>query len=67
MQLIEEKEVYAISPPEVDMLAEFPFSESMSMTKSGAWDKFCSPALKREGFEKDGFKAVKIRLTLEEI
>lgn len=67
MPLVEEKIVYAIKPPEADMLTDFPFSESMALTISGAWDKFCIPALKREGFEKDGFKAVKIKLTLEEI
>ena len=58
------------------MLTEFPLSDSIALTESAAWEKFLFPSLKREryfqslkreGYEKDGFKAVKIQMTLEEI
>lgn len=67
MPLVEEKVLYAIKPPSDGMLTDFPFSESISITKDGAWKKFCYPALRREAYENDGFKAVKVKMTLEEI
>jgi hypothetical protein len=67
MSFIEGKKFYAIKPPTADMLTDFPFSESMAITKERAWQKFCSPGLSREGYEADGFTVVKVRMTLEEI
>ena len=67
MPLVEEKYAYTIKPPTAGMLTDFPFSESMALTKNTAWDKFCYPSLRREAYERDGFKAVKIKVTIEEV
>ena len=39
----------------------------MATSEEKAWEKFCGKSLRREGYENDGFKAVKVKLTLEEI
>lgn len=61
---------YVIAPPE-DMekgfSKDFPLFETFAPTINHAWARFCHPSLRREGYENDGFKAVKatIKLTID--
>jgi len=59
------KTLYAIVPPEKDDLIDFPLLESLSFTADGAWEKFCYPALRRYGYEDNGFSAKKVVVTIE--
>ena len=58
-------EGWAICPPTKEELTEFPLRKSMAMGPDLAWEKFCAPSLRRDGFERDGFKAIPIRITIE--
>ena len=61
----ETTEAYAIVPPDKDDLAEMPMIDSLAFTEEDAWKKFCGVVLKREAYEADGFKAKKVKLTIE--
>jgi len=37
--------------------------DSFASTKEQAWKRFCHPCLNRKGYESDGFKPVKVKLT----
>lgn len=56
---------YAIIPPDDSDLDEFVLIEGAGTTPDRAWEKFCSPALRREGYEADGFAAKLCTLTIE--
>jgi len=60
-------EYYAVIPPDELYLEDFPLRESIGITADIAWEKFCYPALNRAGYEKDGFKAKKVLITIEVI
>ena len=68
MKLLYEKEMYLVVPPEptkeeVGMF--FITHEELAFTEEEAWEKFCYPSLKREGYEDDGFKAIKVKVKIE--
>ncbi len=56
-------EGFVICPDEQSIkdgwLEDFPIEKSFAPTVDEAWQKFCHPALKREGYENDGFQAIK--------
>lgn len=56
-----EPELYSIMPP-WGFDGDFVAADSIARTKDTAWEKFCHPALKREAYEGDGFKAVKVKI-----
>ena len=57
--------LFAIVPPEEDDLKEFSMKDTLSYTEDGAWERFCYPALKRSGYENDGYRARKVFITIE--
>lgn len=63
----EEFEYYAVIPPDESYLDDFKLREGIGKNESDAWDKFCYPSLRREGYEEDGFKAKKVKITIETI
>ena len=59
MDNIKRSSAFAIMPPwgfDTDFTAE----DSIAGTANAAWMRFCRPALKREGYEEDGFSAVAV-------
>lgn len=63
----EEITLYAIKPPTDADLTYFPFVNSLDSTADGAWARLCHPASLIEGYESDGFKAVRVKVTIEEV
>ena len=59
-------EMYAIIPPDESYLDDFQLKDGLGLTEDKAWDNFCYPALRREGYESDGFAARKVIVTIEE-
>lgn len=59
---IDKLEGFAICPPG-GFDEDFKASESWAKTKEAAWIRFCHPALKREAYEADGFKPVRVTIT----
>ena len=61
----ETHDVYAIIPIDPEDQRRFPLKDSLGSTTDAAWEKFCYPALRREGFEDISFEAKKVRVTIE--
>ena len=59
--------MYAIIPPDETYLDDFKLINSLASTKYGAWARFCYPALRKKGYEDDGFKAKKVIVKIEEV
>ena len=57
---------YAIKPP-CGWDEDFTASESRALTVEKAWHRFCYPALQREAYEAQGFKAVPVMLKFQEV
>lgn len=60
----EEIDAYAIIPP-WGWDDDFKAHESLAKDPEGAWERFCRPALRKEGFEEDGFEAVPVTMMIE--
>jgi len=60
-------EGYAILPPDKEDLQHYDLYSSFTSLPEHSWLKFCYPSLRREGFEDDGYKAQKVKLTVETI
>lgn len=55
---------WAVFSPNSDH-ENFPPQDTIAKTADEAWERFCYPALRREGYEADGFMARKVKLTIE--
>lgn len=58
-------EAYVIKPPLGVSIEDFPLHESLGRTPEGAWSAFLGTALKQSGYESDGFKPMKVKVTIE--
>ena len=58
---------YAIRPPDGVWDDDFPIKDSVAYTEEGAWQKFCRPALRREAYEGDGFRAVPVMIEIRSV
>ncbi len=63
----EQFEYYAVIPPDETYLDDFHLRNGIGRNEDEAWEKFCYPSLRRSGYEADGFKAKKVKITIEEI
>jgi len=61
METEKTQKYYAVSPPG-GFDEDFTKNNTLSLTKQGAWLKFCYPALNQKAYEDDGFKAVEVEL-----
>jgi len=61
----EKIKLFAIVPPKKLYLDDFSMVQTLAPTEDGSWQRFCHPALIKEGFEKDGFKAKLVTVTIE--
>lgn len=57
---------WAIRPPE-GFDEDYPAANSFAGDAESAWARFCFPALRREAYEADGFRPVKVKVTIEEL
>lgn len=60
-------EMYAIIPPDESYLDDFSLKDGLGNSETEAWANFCYPALRREGYEADGFKAKRVGIIITEI
>jgi hypothetical protein len=54
---------YAVMPP-TGWDDDFRAQDSLAYTADGAWRRFCYPALRREAYEQDGFRAVPVTVEI---
>ena len=65
MKPVRQFNAWAIKPPQ-GWDDDFRPQDSVAYTDAGAWDKFCRPALKRSGYEADGFRPVPVVVVIME-
>ncbi len=58
---------YAVIPPNKTFLDDFKLRSSIGRNKKEAWERFCGGSLRKSAYEKDGFRAKKVLITIEEI
>jgi len=60
-------ERFAVVPSDESDLEDFELLDSVGRAPKTSWYRFCNPSLRREAYEADGFKAKKVRITIEVI